>query len=399
MAQWSCYRSDKGGGVADGQASVKRRICLVTATPLTLHAFMRNHMRRLAERYEVTAVSDFESNEHLRDQFPGVRLVHVPIVRPISPFADLRALVALLRLFFGERFDVVHSVTPKAGLLAMLAAWVAGVPRRVHSFTGQVWVTKQGWRRGLLKLVDRLLAALTTRALIDSPSQREFLLREGVLPAAKAEVIGKGSICGVDAVRFQPDAHARHEVRESFGIAQGALMLLFLGRLNRDKGVCDLAAAFALVASRLPDAWLVLVGPDEEGLASRVAETCGDAAARVRHVDFTRQPERFMAAADIFCLPSYREGFGQVLVEAAAAGLPVVASRIYGITDAVVEGETGLLHPPGDIAAIEAALSQLICDAPRRAAMGDQARRRVLAEFSQADSTQGLMAFYGKMLI
>jgi glycosyltransferase involved in cell wall biosynthesis len=280
----------------------------------------------------------------------------------------------------------------------MFAAMLAGVRHRVHTFTGQVWVTRRGWRRWMLRKADALLASLTSRILVDSPSQREFLVSEGVFDADKAEVIGKGSICGVDSARFHPDSEERRTLRDTLGIPQSDPVLLFLGRLNRDKGVLDLVEAFAALAQRCPEPRLLLVGPDEDGLAERIAQASGAAAGRVQRIDYTAQPERYMAAADIFCLPSYREGFGQVLVEAAAAGLPAVASRIYGITDAVVEGETGLLHPPGDVVAIQAALAQLICDAPRRAAMGERARRRALAEFSQAESTQGLMAFYGKML-
>lgn len=364
---------------------------------MTVAAFLTRHIAAAAREYEVSVVANTEDREFLTRLGLVATLLPVPIERRISLRQDFRALWALYRLFRRQSFDLVHSITPKAGLLAMLAAWLARVPRRVHSFTGQVWVTRRGGRRWLLKQADRLLAALTTRALIDSPSQRDFLVDEGVLAATKAEVIGQGSICGVDGSRFQPDLQARRKVRESLGIAPGAPVLMYLGRVNRDKGVLDLATAFALLAQRIPDAWLVLVGPDEEGLAPRVTELCARAADRVRHVEFAREPERFLAAADIFCLPSYREGFGMVAIEAAAAGLPAVASRIYGITDAVVEGETGLLHTPGDVAAIAAALAQLVGDAERRTAMGEQARRRALTAFSQAESTRELMAFYGKM--
>lgn len=365
---------------------------------MTVVAFLRGHIAAALGKYEVFVVANTADREFLSRMGLGATLLPVPIERRIAPGSDLYALWRLYRLFRLHHFDLVHSVSPKAGFLAMLAAWLARVPRRVHSFTGQVWVTRRGWRRLMLKQADRLLAALTTQALIDSPSQRDFLVSEGVLRAEKAEVIGDGSICGVDALRFKPDARARSDVRESLGIDQHATVLLFMGRLNRDKGVLDLAMAFAKLAPRFPDTRLVMVGPDEEGLVPQIKEICSEVAGRVQQLDFTRQPERFFAAADIFCLPSYREGFGMVVIEAAAAGLPAVASRIYGITDAVVGGETGLLHPPGDIAAIQAALTHLVSNDAQRVLMGEQARQRALAMFSQAESTRGLLAFYGKML-
>lgn len=376
----------------------RRSLCYVVSSEMTVETFLRGHIAAALGEYDVSVVANTTDREFLSRMGLGATLLPVPIERRLAPGSDLYSLWRLYRLFRRHRFDLVHSVSPKAGLLAMLAAWLARVPRRVHSFTGQVWVTRRGWRRLLLKLADRILAALTTQALVDSPSQRDFLVSEGILRADKAKVIGKGSICGVDTSRFRPDSLARFDVRESLGIDAGATVLIFLGRLNRDKGVLDLATAFARLAARFPDARLVLVGPDEEGLSPRIAEICSAVAGRVQHVDFTRQPERFLAAADIFCLPSYREGFGMVVIEAGAAGLPTVASCIYGITDAVAEGETGLLHPPGDVVAIEAALVQLIGNAAQRVAMGEHARRRAFAMFSQTESTRGLLAFYGKIL-
>ncbi len=381
-----------------GSRPRRLRLCYVVSSPMTVSAFLKDHIAAATEHYDVSVVANTADAGFLRGLGLVATLHPVEIVRPISLWQDLSALRVLVGLFRQHNFDIVHSVSPKAGLLAMFAAMLAGVRHRVHTFTGQVWVTRRGWRRWMLRKADALLASLTSRILVDSPSQLDFLVAEGVFDADKAEVVGKGSICGVDSARFHPDPDERRKLRDILHIPQSDPVLLFLGRLNRDKGVLDLADAFAILAQQFPAAHLLLVGPDEEGLVERITAASGVAANRVHRVDYTHHPERYMAAADIFCLPSYREGFGQVLVEAAAVGLPVVASRIYGVTDAVVDGETGLLHPPGDVVAIQVALARLISDAPQRAAMGERALRRALAEFSQAESTQGLMAFYGKML-
>ncbi len=374
------------------------KICFVTAAPLTLRAFMRNHLLALSARYEVSAVADFSREDISANWLPFARLHPVAIARPISPRADWHALLALIRYFRSERFDAVHSVSPKAGLLAMTAARLAGVPHRIHCFTGQVWATGKGPGRWLLKSADRVIAANSNHLLADSHSQRDFLEAEGVVARGAVNVLGLGSISGVDLDRFHPDMKLRQSVRTQLGVPDDACLLLFLGRLNQDKGIFDLAQAFARLARDFSQVWLAVVGPDEAGVAARFNALCGDALARVVRVGYTSTPEHYMAAADVFVLPSYREGFGSVVIEAAACGIPTVASRIYGLTDAVEEGETGLLHPPADIAALHETLARLCGDAEMRARLGEKARIRAAAHFSMVSVTAELLAFYEKIL-
>jgi len=378
--------------------SRRRRMCYVVSSEMTLNAFLAGHISVAARAYDVSVVMNTQATGDLRSRGIPADLLRIRIERAIAPWRDLCALWELYRSFRRARFDLVHSVSPKAGLLGMLAARLARTPVCIHTFTGQVWAAKTGWRRAVLKGIDRLLAVLTTHALVDSPSQRDFLVAEGVLSAAKATVIGNGAICGVNADRFKPDSAAFEDVRCMLDIPRQAVVLLFVGRIGRDKGVLDLAAAFARMAARRSELFLLLVGPDEQRMIMDIRTRCGEAASRLRYVDLTPAPERYMAAADILCLPSYREGFGMVVIEAAATGLPAVASRIYGITDAVVDGLTGLLHSPGDVPDIERALGALLDDATVRREMGEAARQRALADFSPERITGDLMVFYGKML-
>jgi len=369
----------------------RRRLCYVVASEMTVHAFLREHIRAAAERFDVTVIANTPA-----ESLAGVpaRLISAPIERQIAPFADLAALWRLTGIFRRERFDLVHSVTPKAGLLAALAGALAGVPVRTHTFTGQVWATRAGLGRAILKACDRVTAGLDTRVLADSRSQRAFLVAEGVVPAERIGVLGSGSVNGVDAARFQPDAVARERVRAQAGVPPAAVLFLYLGRLARDKGLLDLARAFA----GLEGAWLLLVGPDEDGIAEDIRVVCGAAAARLRVQGHTAQPEQYMAAADVFVLPSYREGFGSVALEAAAAGLPAIGTRIYGITDAIVEGKTGFLVPARDPAALAARMRELAADAPLREEMGRAARERALRDFRPADLTREMLAYYEELL-
>ncbi|HUL90773.1 MAG TPA: glycosyltransferase [Burkholderiales bacterium] len=376
-------------------AAARQRICFVVSSPLTVRAFLAKHIAVLSNRFEVSVVAN-ANPQALAVEVPQARFFNVPIVRAISPLRDALAAIHLFLFFREQGFAVVHSVTPKAGLLSMVAAWLARVPVRVHTFTGQVWVTRKGPMRVLLRQLDALIARLATHVLVDSRSQREFLIANGVVSAAKATVLGEGSICGVDE-RFRPDEAARIRVRSVLGLPRDAVLYLYLGRVSRDKGVTDLARAFAALAKRYASAYLLIAGPDEEGLMTRVEELLDGHRDRFRRIDFTDRPEEYMAAADVFCLPSYREGFGQVAIEASAAELPVIASRIYGVIDAVVEGETGLLHAPGDVAGLTERMRTLIEHPEMRGSLGSAGRARVLREFSAERVTQALRDYYSEV--
>ena len=373
-----------------------KKICIVVSTLFTANAFLRDQIRALARTYRVSVAAN--PGDGIVFDEPGVELVRVPIERPVAPFRDLAALVQLYRAFRRERFDAVHSFTPKAGLLAMLAAFAARVPLRVHTFTGQVWATRSGLRRTALKAFDRVIAGAATHVLVDSRSQHEFLRSEGVLAAGRGAVLARGSISGVDPARFRPDAAVRAAVRAEHDVPQDAALFVFVGRLTRDKGVLDLARAFAAVAADAPRAYLLVVGPDEEAMAPRLREAAGEGVTRLRIVGRTDTPERYMSAADVFCLPSYREGFGSTVIEAAAAGAPAIGSRVYGITDAIEDGVTGLLVRAGDPAALAAAMLRLARDEALRRRLAENARRRALSDFSQQNVTSALLAFYERAL-
>lgn len=372
-----------------------KKLCFVATIPDVIYSFMRGHIRASSEKWSINVISNPDSANLLSDL--DVQFTPLEIERKPSPWRDLLILVQLVMLFRRERFDLVHSIMPKTGLLTMLAGWLSGVPVRIHTFTGQVWANKLGWKRSVLKLFDKLIVLFATNILADSPSQRDFLVAEGILPQGKAVVIGHGSICGVDTQRFCHNAQVRDAVRAELGISSEQTVILFLGRLNRDKGILELAAAFADIASRRTDVVLVLVGAEEDVPFTRVQEICGVYRERLRRVSFTPNPERYMAAADIFCLPSYREGFGQVIIEAAASEVPTVASRIYGITDAVEDGKTGLLFPAGDVAALTQALLKLIENCDYRKKMGEAARVRAIEMFSSQEITRELLALYSRL--
>jgi glycosyltransferase involved in cell wall biosynthesis len=371
------------------------RICFVLTAPFALNAFVAPAIRSLlAKGWQVTAVVDAGSGAIAEDIAPKIEIVDLKIARAISPLQDLHALWALLQLFRSREFDIVHSVTPKAGLLAMMGARLAGVSVRIHTFTGQVWATRRGPIRWLLRALDRFLAKCASALLVDSASQREFLMSQGIASSERLTVLGSGSICGVDTNRFRPMPQERDRVRTALGLAADAVLLLYVGRMHPEKGLTELTQAFSKVAALFPDAHLLMIGPDEGGLQPALDASADSSRARIHVVGLTNEPERYMAAADIFCLPSYREGFGLSLIEAASVGLPCAATRIYGLTDAVVDGVTGLLVTPRSVEALAQALEIFLSKPSLRAEMGRAARQRVEKDFSQQILVEAWLSFY-----
>ena len=245
---------------------IKEKIIIVSAVPETIITFMSKHLQALAGEYFTYVVCSNAGSIPLERLIPDISYIDIAIERKISPLRDLVSLFKLIHFFRLHQFTLVQSITPKAGLLSMLAAWICRVPIRVHVFTGQVWAIKSGFSRWYLKGFDRLISALATSLLTDSPSQKQFLVSEGIARAEDIEVLGDGSICGVDTFRFKPNDEVKKKVRFQLGIPEEATIALFMGRFKIDKGVLDLARAFGAPHPELTNLYVVFVGPDEESL-------------------------------------------------------------------------------------------------------------------------------------
>lgn len=375
---------------------MKPGLCFVVSAPITAVAFLNGHIDYLSNDYEVTVVCNFDGEEENISK--NASLKNIRIARRISPISDLGAVYNLTRFLKKSDFLVVHSVTPKAGVITAIAGRLAQTPIRIHWFTGQVWVLKSGIQRSLLKNLDRLVAKLNTFLLVDSPSQRDFLIEQGVIKPAKSQVLGSGSIAGVDTDRFRPNPETRVATRVELGILDpNALIILFLGRLTQDKGIDTLLLAFSS-QSMQPNSYLLLVGPDEGNYLTEIPEKLGERVENFRYIPFTTEPEKYMAASDIFCLPSLREGFGLAIIEAGSSGLPSVASRIYGISDAIEEGKTGILNTPRDVDGLTWSLNQILENHELRAKMGVSARNRVKETWTRSQMQRELSTFLSTLI-
>ena len=372
----------------------KKKICFVVASPFTAQVFLKNHIKELAKFYEVYLVANFKGFDktNLID-LPIKELKHIAIARDIKLNKDIGALLSLKKYFEKMQFDVVHSVTPKAGLLGVFASRLAGLKKRIHIFTGQVWHTRTGACKKMLMWLDRFIVWNATDILVDGESQRQFLIKNKIIKKSNSFVLGKGSISGVDTNRFIPDSNINNEVRSGLDINERDVVYMFLGRMNHDKGIVDLAKAFNKLQLEFSNARLLLVGGDEENMTSIIKGLVKNIEAVIFY-GFSKEPEKLLQACDVFCLPSHREGFGTSIIEASLLEKPVICSDTYGLMETIIENKTGLRHKVADVDSLYIAMKKLIDHNNLREKLGKDGRSYVLENFSAQIISEQWLEFY-----
>lgn len=335
--------------------------------------------------------------DELRIKYKNTIFHEIYIPRNIELLNDLKSLIELTKLFAKERYDIVHSHTPKAGLVTALAGFLTTRKIRLHVFTGQVWANSKGLKKFVLKSIDKFIALLNTKNYADSIGQKKLLIAENIGSEKSLSVLHKGSMGGINIDRFDPEKILPLSLKEKerlFPNYQGKI-ILYLGRLNRDKGLAELASAFNQLKKK-HDVKLLLVGPfetmEDEIFSSLINELKNDEA--VTHLDFVSNPEVYLGLCDIFCFPSYREGFGTVALEASAMEKPIVASNIYGLLDAISDQETGLLFEVKNPLDLEEKMTTLLSDPEYAKKLGKQGRIRVIRDFTDRILTEKMIEEY-----
>lgn len=377
---------------------MKKRICFVVAAPTSADGFLTEQIILLRKKYDVYLAANGEYG----DQWKAVDVngfYSFPIIRKISLWKDLKAVIALTKYFRKMKFDAVHSITPKAGLVCALAGFLAGIKHRSHTFTGQVWATKVGLRRKILKTLDWVTAHLDNHIFADGEGQRQFLISEKVIPANKIGVFAKGSICGIRTDIFVPSMEMRVLKRKELEIKENQVVFVFAGRLNRDKGCHELLMAFNSLVKTCPNAYLLMFGGDEERISLTFPKYENlKNKENFNYYGISHEMYNMLQAGDVFVLPTYREGFGVSVIEAQALGLPVITSDAYGVVDASVENVTGLRFPVGDANALEMCMDTLYNDSALRKRLGENGRKRILKDFRSEVVANAWLDFYHKLL-
>lgn len=369
----------------------RKKIIRASTVPQSLNTFCRGVLNELSREYEVVAVSspgkDLDELAHRE----GVRAEAVTMERHISLINDLKSLWHMWRLMRRERPDMVHSMTPKAGLICMIASWLARVPVRIHTFTGLVWPTAVGLKRRVLMATDWLTCACATHVIPEGEGVKSDLLGHHIT-RKPIKVLGFGNIRGIDLERFNP---ALYQLSKHDGFT-----FVFVGRIVRDKGINELVAAFDRLHQDHPGTRLVLVGEREDDLDPVRPETLQriDSGNGIEAVGKQSDVRPFYMDADALVFPSYREGFPNVVIEAGAMGLPSIVTDINGSREIIINGQNGIIVPPQDTDALYHAMKHFVEHKDEVANMAAQSRSLIASRYEQGFVRQCLYDFYHEVL-
>ena len=377
---------------------VAKKILRACTVPQSI-GFVVGMIPDLTKEYEVGVLSSPGEEWAMLDKYgDAVKRLEVPMERHISPLRDLRSLWRLVRVFRRERPDMVHSMTPKAGLLCMLAAWITRVPVRVHMFTGLVFPTATGVKRRILMATDRLTCACATHVLPEGEGVKRDLLDNGIT-RKPIKVLGYGNCRGIDLDRFDPTLP---EIQAEAAKLRKPEVFTFIaiGRLVGDKGINELVAAFSRLNRELPATRLILVGPQEKELDPLSPATLSEIESNpaIEAVGNQADVRPWLAAADCHVLASYREGFPNVVIEAGAMGLPQIVTDINGANEIIINGRNGVIVPPKNADAIHASMSRMATDPAFRSVLAANARPLIASRYEQSYVRRCLKEYYKEIL-
>ncbi len=376
----------------------KQKVIRVNSIAPMMEAYFHDQALLFAQWYDMLYISS-PGKEHELMRAAGIRTGEIFIARPISPLKDLKSLWQLYRLFRKEHPDIVHSVTPKAGLLSMIAAWLARVPVRIHTFTGLLFPWRQGVMHHILKTTDRITCLFATHINPEGKGVRLDLEKFNIT-RKPLTILGHGNIRGINLKKYTPRG-TREQTRAQLTGSNDAFIFAFTGRLVKDKGINELVAAFSQIAETHPEAHLLLIGPQEPELDPLDAETQETISTHPRiHApgSCSNVPE-LLEAADAFVFPSYREGFPNALLEAQAMALPCVATDICGCNEIIADGENGILIPPRDQQAIVRSLERLLSmNTQELSGMSKAAKEQIKKKFTMEQVAQNLHTYYQAIL-
>ena len=356
-------------------------------------ATIPNAFNHILRQIEIMVKNDIQvhlissNTEYLKILKKKVSCPHisVEINRNINIRKDVKALIDLYFIFKKNKYDVVHSSTPKAGFLVSIAAFIARVPVRIHTFTGQRWATETGIFRKLLMFLDIIICKLSSELYADSQSQIDFLVDSKIVKIGKIRVIGSGSFGGIDLKKFNPEENIQNRLNifNDLKLDPDSFILIFIGRINKDKGIHELITAFSELSSEKYNIDLIILGNlenESNPLSDDVLNIMFNHK-RIHCIGYSSTPQEYLAISDVFCLPSYREGFPTSVMEAAAMGLPAIGAKIPGTIDAIIDGKTGLLVEKKSKSSLKEAIIFLIKNPGQLKAMGGRAKLRVEEDF------------------
>ena len=378
----------------------KPKIAFVITSVYMLKFFLVPHLKALSKFFDITLLLKNDAPEILKKIQIPVKIIEIPIERKISLIKDVKALFNIIIICHKNKFLSLHTLTPKAGLLGMAAAFLTKIPFRIHTFQGEVWTNTSGIKKLFFKTFDRIIVLCATNLLVVSHSEKKFLTIENILLNKVSSVLGAGSIGGVDCKKFIFDMDLRRQLRKEHHFFNKNIVFMYLGRVCKDKGLITLANAFVRLYKNNNNIRLLIVGPNEDDTFKKLKLIFNKIPKNaVFFKPFTDKPEQELLLADIFVLPSYREGFGVAILEAGALGIPSIGSNIHGIQDAIIDKETGYLFNVGDEADLLIKMDNFIKSPHCKKIMGLNAKKRIEEKFDQRIILHKFINYYKKILL
>ncbi len=381
----------------------KKKLIRITTVPSALAYPLHGQPTYMNNNgFDVIMISAGGKETAILQQQENCPHIIVPMTRKITPFRDLWALIILTKIFLQQRPDIVHTETPKAGLLGMLAARLCWVKCRIHTVAGLPLMVEKGFKLKLLSFIEKLTYAAANHVWPNSPSLKEYILQHRLCPAKKIHIIGEGSSNGVDINRFNKEninEAELNELKNSINYDQQFTYLLFVGRMVFDKGIVELVNVFQKLYKKNKSLRLILAGPFERSLDPLPAhiEQAISGHPAIIHISWTDKVEHLMAIADYFVFPSHREGFPNVLLESAVMKLPVICSNIPGNMDIVVHGKTGLVFTCSDEKSLQHELNRALENKHGGLQMSEQLYQFVYNTFPREKFWKAMLQEYNKL--
>jgi len=339
-----------------------KKLFRISTVPMSLNILLKGQLRFLDQHFDVTAISGSGQDLDEVQEREGVKVHSIQIQRQISPVKDLVSLVKLYHYFRKEKPDIIHSITPKAGLLSMMAGKLAGVPVRIHTFTGLVFPYKEGLFQKILIMMDKVLCSCATNIYPEGKGVKDDL-KKFKITDKPLTIIGNGNVNGIDLSHFDPKLYLEDEkskLKKDLNISNDDFVFVFVGRLVKDKGINELISAFKKLSAQ--NVKLLLVGPYESDLDPLEESTLSE----INHnkniitVGFQKDVRPYFAISDALVFPSYREGFPNVVLQSLAMGLPAIVSDINGCNEIITNQENGVIVPPKSESSILEAILLLL---------------------------------------
>lgn len=372
---------------------MKPKLIRVTTIPLSLEKLLEGQLGYMQQFFEVTAISAEKERLERYGANEGVQTYHVPLTREITPLKDIKAVYRLYKYLRKERPNIVHTHTPKAGIVGMMAAYLAKVPHRLHTVAGLPLLEANGFKRWVLNWVEKLTYRFATDVYPNSQGLLQIILAEKFAPASKLKVLGNGSSNGIDTNYFSAEAFTPErnlQKREELSIPAEDFVYVFVGRIVRDKGINELVEAFVNLQKEITDTSLLLVGPFENDLdpVSEATKTHIESHDKIISVGYQTDVRPFLAISDALVFPSYREGFPNVVMQAGAMHLPAIVSNINGCNEIIKEGKNGTIVEPKNTEMLYHSMLEMVSNKEKYAILKSNARSSIVKRYGRKQMWQ-----------